>query len=91
MEVTPAKPKTNDIFLHLIQVGDKNTLQTMVQSTPVKTQDRVGVRFEYENKHYEVMFDTKAEAGGTISIRKKGQKILEEPFTQNVKPQEGMY
>ncbi|VAW18013.1 Heparinase II protein precursor [hydrothermal vent metagenome] len=90
IEVTPDKPNKDDIFLHLIQVGDRS-LESMANSTPVKTEDMAGVRFVYENKQYEVMFNTKNEAGGKISISQDGQKILEEKFTNEVKSQKGLY
>jgi len=86
IEVTPDKQNTDDIFLHLIQVGDRS-LKSMANSTPVKTDDMVGVRFVYENREYEVMFAIKNEAGGKISINQNGQRILEEKFTDKVKPQ----
>ncbi len=87
IEVTPNKPATDDIFLHLIQVGDKS-LKSMVDSTPVKTEDMSGVRFVHENKEYEVMFSTKNEVGGNISVSEDGRKILEEKFTDKVKSQD---
>ena len=88
IEVTPDKPDTDDIFLHLIQVGD-SSLKSMANSSAIKTDDMIGVRFVYEHTEYEVMFVTKNEAGGNISIRQNGQIILEEKFTDKVKPQKG--
>jgi heparin/heparan-sulfate lyase len=90
IEVTPDKPNTDDIFLHLIQVGD-SSLKSMANSTPVKTDDMIGVRFGYDNKEYEVMFATQNEAGGKISITQNSQRILEEKFTEIVKPQKGLF
>ena len=89
IEVTPDKPGTDDIFLHLIQVGD-SSLRTMVNSTPVIADDMIGVRFHYEDKEYEVMFATVNEAGGTISISQNGREIKKEEFTKEIKPQEGI-
>ena len=86
IEVTPGKSNTDDIFLHLLQVGD-SSLQSMANSTPLKTDDMVGVRFVHEKKEYEVMFFVKDKAGGKISINQNGQKILEENLSDKVKPQ----
>ena len=86
IEVTPGKPNRDDIFLHLIQVGD-STLQAMVNSIPLKTDDMVGVRFVHDKKEFEVMFSIKDKVGGEISISQNGQKILEESFSEKVKPQ----
>jgi len=90
IEVTPGKSNTNDIFLHLLQVGD-SSLQSMANSTPVKTEDTVGVRFVHENRDYEVIFSITDNTGGRISIHQNGQKLLEEELSDKVKPQRGLY
>ena len=90
IEVSPGKPDTDDIFLHLIQVGD-SSLQSMAGSTPLQIDDMVGVRFTHENKECEVMFFITDKTGGKIMISKNGQKILEEELSDKVKPQEGLY
>ncbi len=90
MEVTPGKPATDDIFLHLIQVGDIS-LPSMTDSEPVRTGNRTGVKLSYKDKEYEVMFNTKNEAGGTISISQNGQRILDENFSNKVKYQRGLF
>ena len=90
IEVTPGKPDTDDIFLHLIQVGD-SSLQSMAGSAALQIDDMVGVRFTQENKECEVMFFITDKTGGKIMISKNGQKILEEELLDNVKPQEGLY
>lgn len=91
IEVAPAEEKTDDLFLHLIQVGDKDSLESMVTSTLEKTGDMVGLRFAYKGKDYEVRFATKGEDGGEISIKENGRTILEEDFIEEVKKQRGIY
>lgn len=90
MEVSPGKSTTDDIFLHLIQVGDIS-LPSMVDSEPLKTGNRTGVKFIYMDKEYKVMFNTKDEVGGEISISQNGWRILEENFTDKVKSQKGLF
>jgi heparin/heparan-sulfate lyase len=90
IEVGPDKPDTDDIFLHLMQVGD-SSLQSMDNSTPVELEDMVGVRFVHEKRDYEVIFSISDNTGGRISIHQNGQKILEEELSDKVKPQEGLY
>jgi len=90
IEVSPGKPNTDDVFLHLIQVGDIS-LQSMIDSKPVKTDNMAGVQFIYKDKEYEVMFITQNGVGGKISINQNGQRILEENFTDKVKPQKGLF
>ena len=90
IEVAPEKPNTEDFFLHLIQVGDKS-LESMVISKPVRKDDMVGVSFVYQNREYEVMFQTKNEVGGEISINQNNLQVLEEEFTSQIKRQEGLF
>jgi heparin/heparan-sulfate lyase len=90
IEVTPDKSNTDDIFLHLIQVGDRS-LQSMSISTPLKTDDMAGIRFISENNEYKVMFYRTGKTGGKIMIHQNGLKILEEKFSEKVKHQEGLY
>jgi hypothetical protein len=90
VEVSPGKPNTDDMFLHLIQVGD-TSLESMVVSAPVTTDDMTGLRFTHENKEYEVMFNTDKEAGGRISISRDGRQILKDEFSIKVEKQRGMF
>ena len=90
IEVTPEKPNSDDVFLHLIQVGD-TSLESMVVSKCVYKDGMTGVRFVYENKGYEVMFSATGEAGGAISITQNGQEILKEEFTKHLKRQSGWF
>jgi heparin/heparan-sulfate lyase len=86
IEVSPVESNTDDIFLHLLQVGD-TSLYSMDNSTAVKMDDLVGVSFSHEKKKYEVMFFIKDKPGGRISIHEDGQKILEDNFSDKVKLQ----
>ena len=90
IEVRPPNTHADDIFLHLIQVGDAS-LKEMSDSKSLTTDEMAGVRFSHENKEYEVMFSTSDEAGGKISIIENGQNILEEEFTNQVKQQKGLF
>ena len=90
IEVTPDKPNKDDVFLHLLQVGD-TSLRSMSNSTVLKTDEMVGTSFVHEDKEYEVLFETGDGVGGKITIRKGGEKILEENFSDQVKPQKSMF
>ncbi|MCK4967064.1 heparinase II/III family protein [bacterium] len=90
IEVSPGKPNTDDMFLHLIQVGDR-TLKSMVQSEAVKTDDILGIRFSYGSKEYTILFSAKGEPAGKISINQDDQTVLDEEFTKTVKPQSGLF
>jgi heparin/heparan-sulfate lyase len=86
IEVIPGEANRDDIFLHLLQVGD-STLTSMDNSIPLQIEDMVGVRFAHENNEYEVMFSVQEKVGGNISIHQNGQIILKENFSDRVKPQ----
>jgi hypothetical protein len=90
VEVSPGKPATDDIFLHLIQVGDAS-MKSMVKSKPLKTANSTGVMFSDQDSDYEVIFNTQGEVGGKISISRNNQRILEEYFTNKVKHQKGLF
>jgi len=90
VEVSPPKAQIEDCLLHLIQVGDRS-LNVMVNSELIRTEDMIGVTFEYNSKKYQVMFKTGKDTGGKISILEKGQKYREEEFTTSVKLQQGMF
>ena len=85
MEITPAEPATDDYFLHLIQVGNLS-LKSMVKSTALNEDGKVGVKFAYLDKQYEIIFNITGDIGGKISISRNKQKILDETFTKNVNP-----
>ncbi len=90
IEVTPGTSNKEDVFLHLLQVGD-TSLHSMANSTLLKTQKMVGVRFIHEKEECEVMFSAEDSAGGKIFINKNGQTIIEENFSAKVKPQKDIY
>ena len=90
MEITPAKSATDDLFLHLIQVGDLS-LESMENSTTLRKDDMVGVKFTYQDKEYEIAFNTKEKIGGKISLNRNNQQILNEDFTESVKPQKDLF
>jgi heparin/heparan-sulfate lyase len=88
MEVTPKELSKRDFFLHLIQVGDR-TLEVMTDSEPIDLGNNLGVRFNSDGKDVEVTFSKTGKVGGKITVHQKGQKILEEYFTEEIKPQKG--
>ena len=84
MEVTPGTPALDDIFLHLIQVGDPS-LQAMVDSTTLKSDGSVGVKFTYADTEYEITFNTVGDVGGTLSIHRGGQRIVDVHLTETLR------
>jgi heparin/heparan-sulfate lyase len=76
MEVSPVTEAKEDVFLHLLQVGD-TSLQSMDPAALIKKDDRLGVRFSHGQKEFEIVFSLRDEAGGYIRITENGQMALE--------------
>lgn len=90
IEIAPAEANKEDIFLHLIQVGDQS-LSSMSDSKALKSGDLVGVSFQYKQMEYEVLFNSKDSTGGKISIKQNSTHLLTEEFSQQVKSQKGLF
>ncbi len=89
IEVSPGTPRMEDVFLHLIQVGDQ-TLSSMIESKLVENDDEIGVEFQADGKTVIVTFVTEGQAAGHITISQKGNIVLDQDLTQKVKPQAGL-
>lgn len=88
VEVTPQQPSENDVFLHVIQVGDRQ-LAEMSSATLIEQPDRCGVRLQTGDETWEVSFDTAGELGG--HIRRTGPAgEIDRPLTSGVQPQSGI-
>jgi len=74
VEVSPGDPRTDDVFLHLIQVGEE-ILTAMAPAELVEEDGVVGVRFRSGERSATVTFATRGAASGQIRIT-SGQKIL---------------
>jgi hypothetical protein len=90
MEITPENSDSEDIFLHLIQVGD-HSLNSMAESKLLKSDDMTGVSFKYRQKEYEVKFYTRDKTGGRISVKQNGTELINENFSTQVKSQKGLF
>lgn len=90
MEISPENTGNEDVFLHLIQVGDR-TLDSMTESKLLKSGDMTGVSFKYMQKEYEVKFNTRDKAGGRISVKQNGTELINENFSTQVKSQKGLF
>lgn len=56
VEVSPDKAAEDDLFMHILQVGDKN-LSALPSTTVFEDATKIGVRFTYEGKPYTLTFD----------------------------------
>jgi heparin/heparan-sulfate lyase len=88
VEVTPAVPRTDDVFLHVIQVGDQG-LSSMDETSLVQTEGHYGVRVVTGSDTWEVTFDATGELGGRLKRSGKGRAI-DRALSTSVQPQSGI-
>ncbi len=89
VEVTPGTPRGDDVFLHLIQVGDQTVVE-MCEATLVREEASVGVQFAAGDRSVRVTFATEGEAAGHIRIVRGDEVLTDQDLTQEVMPQEGL-
>ena len=69
VEVKPAAAQEDDIFLHMIQVGD-TSLKTLPETVLNETDTSVSVSFSYAGKNFDLSFDKKSSYGCNIQVKK---------------------
>jgi hypothetical protein len=90
VEVRPGSARTDDVFLHLIQVGDQS-LQSM-SDAQVRT-DADGVvtlTFDASGRTVTLLLPTSGESGGHIRIVEGEEVLADRPLTDQIMPQEGL-
>ncbi|MFC1719046.1 heparinase II/III family protein [Candidatus Poribacteria bacterium] len=88
VEVAPGKPRKNDTFLHVIQVGDQ-TLESMDEIELIEGDDVCGVRLITEEQTWEVTFNKTGELGGHIK-RIGGEQDINRELTVEIQRQVGI-
>ena len=68
IEVKPGAARTDDMFLHMIQVGDIN-LKALPDVTLNETVDALEMSFAYSGKDYSLSFNKKSTYGCTINVK----------------------
>jgi len=87
VEVTPGQPRSADLFLHVIEVGD----QTRRQMRPVEVMQQeglAGVRLAAGGEDWEIMFRTQGDLGG--HVRRRGRVSWDRELAAAVQPQSGI-
>ncbi len=87
VEVTPGKPQAEDVFLHVIQVGDQK-LGAMSAAELIRDDRGCGVRVQTSTGTWEVTFATTGEPRGRLQ-RIGGQSPLD-VMLENVEAQSGI-
>lgn len=67
MEVKPGAERTDDVFMHIIQVGDES-LTSLPSTTTFDTDSEIGVEFTYNGKSYRIAFDKTSDYGCEIEV-----------------------
>ncbi|MHC4511108.1 MAG: hypothetical protein ACYTAO_19525, partial [Planctomycetota bacterium] len=88
LEVTPGAPRKQDVFLHIIQVGDQK-LDAMDEMTLLQEEDECGVRLTAGNQKWEVTFNSAGRLGGHIR-RFGGPDNISAPLATTVQRQIGI-
>lgn len=88
VEVSPGAPRRDDVFLHVIQVGDQS-LATMDSAELIQRAGVAGVRLSIGGRTSEVTFNTRGDLGGHIKLSGDGQQ-LDTDLTTEVTPQVGI-
>jgi hypothetical protein len=90
VEVKPDLARTDDVFLHLIQVGDQS-LQSMTDAQVNTDVDgAVMLTFDASGRTVTLLFPTSGEIGGHIRITENEKVLVDQPLTQQIAPQEGL-
>ncbi len=89
LEVEPGAPRAADLFLHVLQVGDR-ALPEMATSEPLTGKHTAGVRIHAGDRVIEVRFTTAGAPGGRIRITGRGKIRLDRPLATTVLPQSGL-
>ncbi len=88
VEVRPGSAREQELFLHLLQVGDQG-LAEMVESRTVRQDGLAGVRFSYQGKDYELLFAVRGAPSGHLTIREGNRLVVNAELATEVQPQSG--
>ncbi len=89
IEVSPGAPRTDDIFLHLIQVGDQS-LQAMSDAQVTTDADTATISFNAEANNVILTFPTSGNITGHITIKRDAEVLMDNALTLEVMPQQGL-
>jgi len=86
-EISPAQENRRELFLHLIQVGDKEDLASMAHSELVEQGEAVGLAFQADGMSVRVVFNRTGSVGGRIRVAAPGREPVDKALAQTVMPQ----
>ena len=90
MEVAPGRARREDLFLHVIEVGDNARLAAMSPVKRVRDERTAGVRIRSEGRTWTLCFAIDGDAGGHIRIEDAGRVVVDRTLAGDVAPQVGL-
>jgi hypothetical protein len=89
VEVKPGTARTEDVFLHLIQVSDLTT-DKMVASQVRERGGQIELTFRDAARTYTIAFNKAGEVGGHIKIIDGDRLVVDRELTREIMPQSGL-
>lgn len=89
VEVIPGAARTEDVFLHLLQVGDQKR-EVMCEAEVIQDDGTAGVRFTPDDRTVRLTFATQGEIFGSVRITRGAEVLIDRNLTREVMPQEGL-
>ncbi|NLF72067.1 MAG: hypothetical protein GX575_23790 [Candidatus Anammoximicrobium sp.] len=86
VEVKPGAARTEDAFLHLIQVSDE-TVQKMADSQVRETGEQIELTFTVGARTYSVALNRTGDVGGHLRITEDEQALFDQDLTGQVQSQ----
>ena len=90
MEISSNKANKRELFLRLIEVGDKQELTKMTRSKYVDKRNQAGVEFETKDTTVRIMFNKDGEVGGNIRITRGSKTLIKQLLSKQVQEQQGL-
>ncbi|MBI3945411.1 MAG: heparinase II/III family protein [Armatimonadetes bacterium] len=84
VEVKPGAARTEDCFLHLIQVSDQ-TVQTMVESRVSEAGGQIEVAFTAGVRAYTIRLNKAGDIGGHIRIEEGGRTVVDKDLARGLR------
>jgi heparin/heparan-sulfate lyase len=89
MEVKPGSPRAEDVFLHLIQVGDQK-LEQMSEAKVTTASAKAEVTFSAGDRAVTLSFAAAGDIAGHIRIVSGHQALVDRDLAREVMPQKGL-
>ncbi len=87
VEISPLANKKRDVFLHFIEVGEKNNLKKISIAKLIKNGRKVGIAFKKKGLTAKVMFGLDGFPSGEIRLKKNNSYHIERNFKKSIQKQ----